>query len=125
MSTPVTFEVEVNSHAAQIQVAAPQVAVQPDVYPRVVVAAAPGARGPQGPPGEGVPVMGEVLVGVKDGVNTVFTAANSYRTSSTAVYRNGLREQRGTGYTESAVNAVTFTTAPLSSDDITIDYTIL
>ena len=90
----------------------------------VVALLVEGPPGPAGPPGDGTPVVGEVLSGVKDGVNAVFTTESGYRTGTTAVYRNGLREVRGVGYTESGPATVSFTTAPLSTDDISIDYVI-
>lgn len=152
MSTPVTFEVEVDSHAVVIDVDAPSADVAPrpfprafftptstavavqldeplaevsvDTFPKVVVAAAPGARGLQGLPGEGSPVVGEVLVGDLDGVNTEFTTANAYRPGTTAVCLNGLREVRGVGYIESDPTTITLGDPPLPGDDITIDYVI-
>jgi hypothetical protein len=81
-----------------------------------------GPAGPTGLPGEGVPVFGEQLSGVQDGVNLVLTSSQPYRPGSTAVYRNGLRETRGPHYTESAPSSLLFSTAPLSTDIITIDY---
>lgn len=102
--------------------AVPAVQAAPPTAPQLVLLPSPGPRGQTGLPGEGVQIFGEVLTGIKDGVNTVFTTAAPYVTASTAVYRNGLREQRGTGYTESGAGEITFGEAPLSTDDLTIDY---
>jgi hypothetical protein len=152
MSTPVTFEVEVDSHAVQVDVDTPladvrpeafpkavvipesptvqievdftHTEVAPDVFPKVVVAAAPGKQGLQGLPGEGAPVVGEVLAGIIDGVNTAFTTAHAYRPGTTAVCLNGLREVRGIGYTETDPTTITFDDPPLPSDDLTVDYVI-
>lgn len=54
MTQPVTFEVQIASNAAQLEVQSTQVAVSPDVYPKVVVTATPGGQGPPGQPGGGV-----------------------------------------------------------------------
>lgn len=90
----------------------------------VILVPVPGGQGPTGPAGDGAQVFGETLTGTRNGTNLVFATANPYRTASTAVYRNGLREMRGVGYTESAASEITFTTAPESTDDITVDYLI-
>lgn len=82
----------------------------------------PGGNGPVGPPGDGAQVFGEIPSGDKDGSNVVFNTAEVYRSNSTAVYINGLREFRGVGYAESGGSIITFTSPPLSSDDVRIDY---
>jgi hypothetical protein len=69
-------------------------------------------------------VIGEVPTGTKDGSNAVFIVGHSFQTASTAVYRNGLRERLGVGYTESGGNTLTFTTAPLTDDDLSVDYVL-
>lgn len=69
-------------------------------------------------------VAGEVPTGTKDGSNTVFIVGHNFRTASTELYRNGLRERLGVGYSESAGNTLTFTTAPLVDDDILVDYVL-
>lgn len=81
-------------------------------------------RGPQGASGNAAPVTGETPTGIQDGVNEVFTLANRILPGSTAVYRNGLREIRGIGYDETGTSAITFTTAPLPGDVLTVDYLI-
>jgi hypothetical protein len=134
MTAPIQLELEVSvssyglevSSVAPLDAAGQQVAVEQVPTPTVVLAAVPGAQGIQGLPGlpgTGAPVVGETMSGVVNGVNTVFTTANIYRTATTAVYRNGIREQRGTGYLETNPTTITFTTAPLTSDTIFIDYT--
>lgn len=124
MSAPLVFEVEVDGRQANVEVTSPVVAIEQVTEPRVIFAATPGAAGSQGPPGEGVQVFGEIPTGTRDGVNAVFTTANPYRATRTAVYRNGIREIRGTCFTESGAAEITFSTPPLDTDDITIDYII-
>lgn len=84
----------------------------------------PGPRGPAGAPGGGTGVFNEVPAGVQDGVNLVFTLAFTPFPGSTQVHRNGLREELGVSYTESGAT-LTFTTAPLSTDVLTVDYVII
>lgn len=67
-------------------------------------------------------IFGETPAGTFNGINVTFTTALAFQTGTTAVYRNGLREQLGVGYTESLSSTLTFTTAPLADDVITVDY---
>lgn len=67
-------------------------------------------------------VIGEVPTGTVNGTNTVFTTASAYLTNSTAIYRNGLRQLRGTDYTESGASQITFSTAPSNGTTLIIDY---
>lgn len=90
----------------------------------VAVITVGGPPGGQGLPGDGVPVIGEVVSGVIDGTNTEFVTASEYRPGSTAVYLNGLREQRGVGYVESDSTTITMDEPPLNGDLITIDYVV-
>lgn len=85
-----------------------------------------GLPGQDGAPGSGggggaTPVFGEVPLRV--GTLATVTLANSFQTGSTCVYRNGLRELLGIGYTEHSPT-ITLTTAPLISDVISVDYLI-
>lgn len=111
-----------------VAVADPQVSV---VVPSTPVSAVVTLEGPAGPRGEtgaagdNSPVFGEVPAGSLDGINMVFTTANAFRVNSTRVSRNGIRETRGSSYTETGANEITFSFAPSSSDDIIIDYVIL
>lgn len=88
---------------------------------QVIVVATPGPEGPPGPPGDGTQVFNETPSGVQNGGNTVFTLAHAPRAGSITVYRNGLRERLGVGYTVTG-STIVFTTAPLSTDEITADY---
>lgn len=92
----------------------------PTASERVLIVASPG---PPGAAGDGTQVIGETPAGVKNGTNTVFTLANTPEVGTVAVYRNGLRERLGVGYTATGPT-LTFSTAPLSTDDITADYLI-
>lgn len=96
----------------------------PPVGTTLTVFPSPGPQGISGAAADGAPIIGEIPAGIQDGVNLAFTTVTTFAVDSTAVYRNGLREVRGVGYTETGSDTVTFTTAPLSSDDITIDYII-
>lgn len=120
MSTPITIDIEVTSPAAvALEIATPTVDVTPDPDgAQVVVVAVPG---PPGPPGDGTYVLNETPSGTQNGINVEFTLAHAPQTGSTSVYRNGLREVIGVGYSVSG-SGITFTTAPLSSDVLTVDY---
>lgn len=69
-------------------------------------------------------VTAEVPTGTKDGSNVTFTVGHNFVAATTAVYRNGLREHLGVGYTEASANSLAFTTAPLSDDEILVDYVL-
>jgi hypothetical protein len=106
---------------AEVEVETPDVEITPSGGATVLLVATPGPPGPSGPPGDGSPVYGETPTGATDGVNAVFTTSQAYRTATTAVYLNGLRE---THYTESSATTITFSEPPLSGDTIRIDYII-
>lgn len=67
-------------------------------------------------------ITNEIPVGIKDGVNDTFTLVSPARPNSVAVYRNGLREVSGIGFIETDLVTITFSTPPLTTDDITTDY---
>lgn len=67
-------------------------------------------------------VFAEALVGTKNGVNLAFTTTQTFVATSVALFRNGMRERLGVSYTETTPNTITFTTAPLSGDDLIVDY---
>lgn len=123
MTAPITIDIEISSPAAvALEIATPAVDVTPDPDgTQVIVVAVPGDRGPAGPPGDGAQVVAEQPSGVQDGANAVFTLGHTPLAGSTALYRNGLRELSGIGYTVTG-SSITFTTAPLSSDSIAVDY---
>ncbi len=109
----------------QLRVPGPPTIVMPAPVPPTVVMlpvrGLPGLPGEPGTPGDGASIIGETPSGTRDGVNTTFTIEHTPRPGSVAVYRNGLREHRGIGYTVDGTE-LAFTTAPLSSDAITVDY---
>jgi hypothetical protein len=123
VTAPLVIEVEVSGLPVQVEVASTAAIVSPGP-PVAVLVAVPGARGQQGLPGTGVPILGETPAGVQDDVNLVFTTAAAYQANTTAVFVNGLREQRDVSYVETDSTTITFTTAPSSVDVIAVDYII-
>src|SRR5262245_56321637 len=115
--TLVEIDVEIPDRA-EIEVETPIVELTPSGGAVVLLVAVPGPPGPEGPPGEGAPIVGEILGGIINGTNTAFTTAYPYRPNTTAVCRNGLREVRGIGYTETNDTTVTFDDAPSVGDNI-------
>ncbi len=99
-------------------------AVIPPGYPNSGAVAVP-VPGPPGPGGgeSGSWSFNETPSGVKNGVNLNFTLTAVPLLGTLMVYRNGLREQLGIGFTV-AGSTVTFTTAPLTTDELTVDYQI-
>lgn len=85
-----------------------------------------GERGPKGEPGNSYPLFVETLSNeFQDGVNVSFAFTNeTYSPSSVQVFRNGLKEIYGLGYSATTTH-VTFTTAPLDSDIIEVIYQIV
>ena len=118
--TTIELDIEIPD-LAEVEVETPSAEVTPSGGATVLLVAVPGGRGPQGLPGDGVPVVGETPTGVKDGVNTVFTTASAFRADTTAVYLNGLREFY---YTETGASEITLEDAPHSSDTLRVDYVI-
>ena len=96
----------------------PTVETAPPNPASFVLLPSPGARGPAGQAGDNSPVFGQTPTGAIDGVNTVFTLP-AFRTGSTRVYLNGLRE---THYTETSPTQITFEDPPQTGDTITVDY---
>jgi hypothetical protein len=70
------------------------------------------------------PVIGEIPIGAIDGTNPTFITAQHFAPGSTALYRNGLREIVGLGYTETAPNILTLSIPPQVGDLITTDYVV-
>lgn len=69
-------------------------------------------------------IFDETPSGTVNGSTTLFTAARGYVAGSLAVYINGIKQKRGTHFTETSPASGTFTMsdAPLTGDDIMIDY---
>jgi hypothetical protein len=97
------------------------VTVTPRDGARVIVVPTQGPPGPPGPPGDGTQVFNETPSGIQDGANADFSLAYIPKTGSITSYRNGLRESPGSGYTASG-SSITFSTPPLSSDVLIVDY---
>lgn len=70
-------------------------------------------------------VENEVPSGPVDGSNSTFSTAFSFKTGSTRLYLNGVRQRTGAGfdYIESGSSNVVFTLAPKAGDNLLIDYT--
>jgi hypothetical protein len=66
------------------------------------------------------------IVGAKNGSNLVFTTSATFVVTTTRVYLNGQRLTRGAGYDyiETGTNQITFAAAPVSTDQIIIEYQI-
>lgn len=124
MTDPLIFRIHVTPPVARARPASVRIPVETNGLSTVLVAATEGPRGPQGLPGTGVPIVGEEPVGAKNGSNTVFTLAHSYRTATIAVYTNGLREIPGLGFTETSPTTITLGFAPTAQDVITVDYIV-
>jgi hypothetical protein len=115
-----TIELDVEiPDLAEVEIETPDTEITPSGGDTVVVVATPGPPGIAGPPGEGEPIFGETPAGTINGTNVVFTAAAEFRPNSTAVYVNGLREHH---YSESSSTTITLEDAPVTGDDIRIDY---
>lgn len=82
-----------------------------------------GEQGPPGRDGDGInDVWGETPTGAINGANEIFTTALDYRATTTRLYLNGLRQTRGSAYTEDAPNILTLSFAPEPGDELTVDY---
>ena len=70
----------------------------------------------------GLFIFNETPVGVKNGINKIFTVLSPYVLKSTALYINGLRLKINVAYTESNPAEITFDEAPYLIDELIIDY---
>lgn len=122
MSTPLNIDIEVATPAVDVEIDTPTMDVSAGTGgAQVVLLAVPGPPGPPGPPGSGTSIFGETPAGVQDGVNTVFTLANTPQPGAISLYRNGLREYLDVGFSVTGAT-ITISAAPLPSDEITADY---
>lgn len=88
------------------------------------IVAAITVAGPPGPPGQGEPVTDLIPKTAQNGSTTVFTLTRTARaTGGVQVFRNGLAEIPGVGFTATTTQ-ITFTAAPLITDDIVVRYEI-
>jgi len=71
------------------------------------------------------PVHNEVPGGLVNGVNATFTTFFQFKTGSTKLFRNGVRQEEGPSadYVENVgLQSITFLVAPLAGDVLLIDY---
>ena len=82
-----------------------------------------GARGETGPAGRSANSVCEVLSQqIQNGTNATFTLSNLLDTTQAVqVFRNGLLEVPGIGFTSSSTSIV-FSTAPLATDVVAVIY---
>lgn len=118
MTPPLLFELEVDDQPVGLETVVDQVEIVNDPN-EVLLVGVPGPPGGRGLPGTGTDIKGDTPIGVIDGVNRVFHIAVPYRTASTAVYLNGLREMF---YAETANNSITLEEPPPLGDHVTVDY---
>lgn len=64
----------------------------------------------------------EVPTGTKNGVNLAFVTSVNFITGTTCVYLNGMRQLLGQDYTEPSNNQISFISAPISTDNLIVDY---
>lgn len=68
-------------------------------------------------------IVGETPIGLLNGSNVLYTTSNYFRTSTLAVYYDGLRLARNVGFTEGAdQKSFTMTAAPVSGHLLRTDY---
>jgi len=67
-------------------------------------------------------VNGEIPSGALDGVNTVYTTSNPFKTSTLSVYFNGVKLMANVDYFVNIPQQFTLVSAPLSTDYIRVDY---
>jgi hypothetical protein len=77
---------------------------------------------PPGGGGAGGLVVGHGLT--TDGTTTTFTLPEAFTSNSTMVYVNGLRQLRGTDYTEGGTTQIVFSIAPATLDVVMVDFVI-
>lgn len=113
MTSPLTFEVEIEQPVVNVE-------VSETVVDSILIA------GPTGPRGPSPQVYVDIIQG--DSVTTSFPLTHvTISDPSVQVFRNGLAEIIGIGFfveTAASTTAVTFTTAPLDTDEISVSYHI-
>lgn len=113
MTTPLTFEVEIEQPVIEVE-------ISESIVDAILVA------GPTGPRGPSPQVQAEVLEG--DSTTLSFTLSHvTVSDHSVQVFRNGLAEIIGIGFfveTSASTTVVTFTTAPLDTDEVSVTYHI-
>lgn len=119
MPPTMVFDLVIEDSVVDVQVTdVPQV----DVVVEENIVAAVLVAGPPGPPAAGDPVTDLLPQIMQDGINTQFPLTyEAISVESIQVFRNGLAEIRGVGFT-ATTSEITFTTAPLDSDVIAVHY---
>lgn len=79
---------------------------------------------PVGGGGGAMVVWNETPLGAINNTNQVFTTANSFRSSSLALYLNGLRQRAPGDYMVTSANSFQMVNAPLTGDSLSVDYTL-
>lgn len=69
-------------------------------------------------------IYNETPAGEIDNVNMMFVTANEFKTNSTAVYINGIRQTLNISYVEQLNNKIVFDWAPWPAVELRIDYTL-
>jgi hypothetical protein len=67
-------------------------------------------------------VNGEIPSGVVDGTNTVFITANPFKTSTLAIFLNGVKLMNNVDYTLNIPQQFTLNSAPSAGDSLRVDY---
>lgn len=70
-------------------------------------------------------LFSETLTGTINNENKIFTTSNNYKTNSSQIFVNGIRQKLGTHYIESGANEITFSEAPSNigyEDELIINY---
>jgi len=76
----------------------------------------------QKPVTTGLMVFGETPTPATDGAQTVFTVANAYVSGTLRVYKDKLRQELTTDFTETTSTTFTMTAAPDADEDLRVDY---
>lgn len=69
-----------------------------------------------------VPVIGEDLTSQINGIDNVFTIANTYISNTTSVFYRGQHLRRGFGYTETSPTLITIAGDIITGGTLVIDY---
>ena len=69
-------------------------------------------------------VTSEILTGIKDAQNLIFTTNQNFTVGTTKLFRNGLRLTPGidNDYSEIGTNKISFYRPPYPTDNLLIDY---
>jgi hypothetical protein len=68
-------------------------------------------------------VIQSSFTGAVNGINKIYTLPTTYTANSTSLDIDGVRQRRGTDYTETSSTTITTATAPVTGATLIIDYT--